>query len=92
MIVVVVDCWSSSSSVPVALKLPGVALSTAVRFRLKFSSSSNTVSPLIVTWMSTPVSTFLIVTHDQRLADRCDRIIELVDGQILPDPANARAT
>ena len=26
--------------------------------------------------------TFLIVTHDQRLAKRCGRIIELVDGQI----------
>jgi lipoprotein-releasing system ATP-binding protein len=29
--------------------------------------------------------TFLIVTHDPRLADRCDRIIRLVDGQIVED-------
>ena len=28
-------------------------------------------------------SACLIVTHDPRLADRCDRIIELVDGRIL---------
>jgi lipoprotein-releasing system ATP-binding protein len=27
-------------------------------------------------------TTFLIVTHDPRLAARCDRIIELVDGRI----------
>jgi lipoprotein-releasing system ATP-binding protein len=30
-------------------------------------------------------TTFLIVTHDARLAARCDRIIELVDGQIVSD-------
>jgi lipoprotein-releasing system ATP-binding protein len=30
-------------------------------------------------------TTFLIVTHDPRLAARCDRIIELVDGQIVAD-------
>jgi lipoprotein-releasing system ATP-binding protein len=28
---------------------------------------------------------FLIVTHDPRLAERCDRVIELVDGQIKRD-------
>jgi lipoprotein-releasing system ATP-binding protein len=27
----------------------------------------------------------MVVTHDSRLADRCDRIIEVVDGQILSD-------
>ena len=31
---------------------------------------------------------FLVVTHDPRLAARCDRIIELVDGQIAGDRAN----
>jgi lipoprotein-releasing system ATP-binding protein len=34
-------------------------------------------------------TTFLIVTHDPRLAARCDRIIELVDGRIVSDRANA---
>lgn len=30
-------------------------------------------------------TTFLIVTHDPRIADRCDRIIEIVDGNIRSD-------
>ena len=34
-------------------------------------------------------TTFLIVTHDPRLARRCDRIVELVDGQIVSDAPNA---
>lgn len=33
-------------------------------------------------------TTFLIVTHDPRLAARCDRIIELVDGRIIADRAH----
>ena len=34
-------------------------------------------------------TTFLIVTHDPRLAQRCDRIIELVDGRVVSDRANS---
>ena len=30
-------------------------------------------------------TTFLIVTHDPRIADRCDRIIEIVDGRVKSD-------
>jgi lipoprotein-releasing system ATP-binding protein len=30
-------------------------------------------------------TTFLVVTHDPRLAERCDRRIELVDGRIVGD-------
>ena len=36
----------------------------------------------------TSATTFLIVTHDARLAQRCDRIIELVDGRIVSDRRN----
>lgn len=36
-------------------------------------------------------TTFLIVTHDPRLAQRCDRIIELVDGHIVADRPNQDA-
>jgi lipoprotein-releasing system ATP-binding protein len=35
--------------------------------------------------------TFLVVTHDPRLADRCDRIVEIVDGRIVSDRPNRRA-
>lgn len=34
----------------------------------------------------------LIVTHDPRLAARCDRIIELVDGRIADDRPNQRSS
>ncbi len=36
--------------------------------------------------------TFLIVTHDDRLAHRCDRIVELVDGRIAADGPNIAVT
>jgi lipoprotein-releasing system ATP-binding protein len=32
---------------------------------------------------------FLVVTHDPRLAARCDRVIELVDGRVVSDRAGA---
>ncbi len=32
--------------------------------------------------------TFVVVTHDPRLAERCDRIVELVDGRIVGDRPN----
>ena len=34
-------------------------------------------------------TTFLIVTHDPRLAARCDRIVEVVDGRLTSDRPNA---
>jgi lipoprotein-releasing system ATP-binding protein len=37
-------------------------------------------------------TTFLIVTHDPRLAQRCDRIVELVDGRIVGDRPNVAAS
>jgi lipoprotein-releasing system ATP-binding protein len=35
---------------------------------------------------------FLVVTHDERLAARCDRRIAIVDGRIVADDATARAS
>jgi lipoprotein-releasing system ATP-binding protein len=34
---------------------------------------------------------FIVVTHDPRLGARCDRLVELVDGQIARDTATATA-
>lgn len=34
-------------------------------------------------------TTFLMVTHNVAMAERCDRIIELVDGRVAADPAGA---
>jgi lipoprotein-releasing system ATP-binding protein len=34
-------------------------------------------------------TTFLIVTHDTRIAARCERVIELVDGRVLRDVSSA---
>ncbi len=34
-------------------------------------------------------TTFLVVTHDSRIAERCDRIIEIVDGRIARDRATS---
>jgi lipoprotein-releasing system ATP-binding protein len=36
-------------------------------------------------------TSFLVVTHDVRLAARCDRTISLVDGRIAGDARTAKA-
>ena len=47
------------------------------------TQTADSVFELLRSMNTSSGTTFLIVTHDQRLAQRCDRIIELVDGQIL---------
>jgi lipoprotein-releasing system ATP-binding protein len=51
--------------------------------------SADTIFELMRSVSQTSGTTFLIVTHDPRLAKRCDRIIELVDGRIKSDEPNA---
>lgn len=33
-------------------------------------------------------TTFIIITHDKRIADRADRVLEISDGRILSDKNN----
>ncbi len=56
------------------------------------TQSADAVFDLLRTVNKQRGTTFLIVTHDPRLADRCDRIIELVDGSIVRDRPHARGS
>ncbi len=49
--------------------------------------SADAIFDLMRSVSQTSGTTFLIVTHDPRLAARCDRLIELVDGRIQSDKA-----
>jgi len=51
------------------------------------TASSNEVFTLLRRLHAELNLSFIIVTHDQGLAARCDRIIEIVDGQIKRDEA-----
>lgn len=51
------------------------------------TASSNEVFALMRRMHAELKTSFLIVTHDPRLAARCDRVIELVDGRIERDEA-----
>ena len=53
------------------------------------TKSADTVFDVLRDINETSDTTFLIVTHDPRLAQRCDRIIELVDGHVVSDKSNA---
>ncbi|HSM93886.1 MAG TPA: ABC transporter ATP-binding protein [Anaeromyxobacteraceae bacterium] len=52
--------------------------------------SADDVFALMRTFNRERGATFLIVTHDPRLAARCDRIVEVVDGRIVADHPNER--
>ena len=51
--------------------------------------SSDTIFELMRQFNREQGTAFLVVTHDPRLAARCDRIVELVDGSIAGDRVNA---
>ena len=48
-------------------------------------ASSDEVFALMRSMHAEQKTSFVIVTHDPRLAERCDRVIELVDGRIERD-------
>ena len=52
------------------------------------TKSADSVFDVLRDINETSGTTFLIVTHDPRLAQRCDRIVELVDGRIVSDRPN----
>jgi lipoprotein-releasing system ATP-binding protein len=52
------------------------------------TESANDVFELLREFNRTWHTTFLIVTHDSRLAARCDRVIDLVDGRVRSDQRN----
>ena len=49
------------------------------------TAASNDVFELLRRMHGEVGTSFLVVTHDARLATRCDRIVELVDGRIASD-------
>ena len=49
------------------------------------TESANDVFALMQRFNRELGTTFLVVTHDTRIADRCDRVIEIVDGRVLRD-------
>ena len=51
--------------------------------------SADTIFDLMRNVSKTSGTTFLIATHDPRLAKHCDRIIKLVDGRIDSNKPNA---
>ncbi len=53
--------------------------------------TSDSIFALLRDFNRTRGTGLLIVTHDPRLAARCDRIVQLVDGRIASDAANTPA-
>lgn len=49
------------------------------------TASSDEVFALLRHMHAERGTSFVVVTHDPRLAARCDRIVELVDGRIARD-------
>ena len=69
-----------------ALSACAVDAASATTKAAGLTQSANSVFDLLRE-VSTGGTTFLIVTHDPRLAARCDRLIEMVDGRIQSDKA-----
>ena len=46
------------------------------------TASANAIFELMRLFNEEAGTAFLIVTHDPRIAERCDRVIELIDGNL----------
>jgi lipoprotein-releasing system ATP-binding protein len=55
------------------------------------TESANEVFALMQRFNRELGTTFLVVTHDSRIAARCARVIELVDGRVQRDETRPRA-
>jgi putative ABC transport system ATP-binding protein len=53
------------------------------------TASSDDVFELMRSMNREQGTTFLVVTHDPRIAERCGRVVEIVDGRIVKDAARA---
>ena len=55
------------------------------------TESSNAVFALLRQFNRDRGTTFLVVTHDERIAAACDRVIEMVDGRLTKDARRSGA-
>lgn len=51
--------------------------------RACWSTDSSSIVPMLPS--TRYHTTFVLVTHDEHLAERCDRIVHLVDGRLARD-------
>ena len=51
------------------------------------TASSKEVFDLMRRFNRESKTTFLVVTHDPRIADQCDRVVEIVDGRVEERPS-----
>ena len=56
------------------------------------TGTADEVFELLRRFNKTHQTAFLVVTHDPRLAERCDRIITVIDGRIASDVAHQAGT
>ena len=56
------------------------------------TGSANDVFELMRRFNREYETTFLVVTHDPRIAARCGRVVEIMDGRITSDRTNERAS
>jgi putative ABC transport system ATP-binding protein len=52
------------------------------------TETGDAVMSLLVSTLRDRGSALVVVTHDQRVAERCDRIVRVVDGRTASDPEN----